>query len=75
MVRIRRIVPALMSTCLAFSAAGAVSSSGQTAWGAQAIQYSDLPELVKTYSPQVQMERTLYETRLGRYESAREEMM
>lgn len=75
MVRIRRIVPALMSACLAFSAAGAVSSSGQTAWGAQAIQYSDLPELVKTYSPQVQMERTLYETRLGRYESAREEMM
>ena len=51
MVRIRRIVPALMSACLAFSAAGAVSSSGQTAWGAQAIQYSDLPELVKTYSP------------------------
>ena len=75
MVRIRRIVPALMSACLAFSAAGAVSSSGQTAWGAQVIQYSDLPELVKTYSPQVQMERTLYETRLGRYESAREEMM
>jgi len=75
MVRIRRIVPALMSACLAFSAAGAVSSNGQTAWGAQVIQYSDLPELVKTHSPQVQMERTLYETRLGRYESAREEMM
>lgn len=41
----------------------------------RSIQYSALPDLVKAYSPQVQMERTLYESRLNRYESAREEIM
>ena len=39
------------------------------------IRYSDLPELVKAYSPQVEMERIQYEGRLGRYESAREDIM
>lgn len=39
------------------------------------IRYSDLPELVKAYSPQVEMERIQYESRLGRYESAREDIM
>lgn len=39
------------------------------------IQYANLPDLVKAYSPQVQMERTLYESRLNRYESAREDIM
>ena len=39
------------------------------------IQYSDLPELVKAYSPEVQMERVQYESRLNRYEMAREDIM
>lgn len=41
----------------------------------QVIQYSDLPELVKAYSPEVQMERVQYESRLNRYEMAREDIM
>lgn len=41
----------------------------------QVIRYSDLPQLVKAYSPKVQMERVQYESRLNRYEAAREDIM
>lgn len=39
------------------------------------IQYGDLENLVKAYSPQVQMERIQYDSRLARYEDAKEEIM
>lgn len=39
------------------------------------IRYENLEELVKAYSPQVQMEQAQYDRRLGRYENAREEIM
>lgn len=41
----------------------------------QIIRYADLETLVKECSPQVQMERTQYDSRLARYENAREEIM
>lgn len=39
------------------------------------IQYDSLPDLVKAYSPQVQMERTQYDSRVGRYETAKDDIM
>lgn len=39
------------------------------------ISYENLEELVTSYSPQVQMERIQYDSRLARYENAREEIM
>lgn len=39
------------------------------------IQYADLEALVKEYCPRVQMERSEYDSRLGWYEKAREEIM
>ena len=38
------------------------------------IHYENLEELIKSHSPQVQMERFSYEKRLGMYENAWEEM-
>lgn len=40
-----------------------------------AVRYEDLEALVKAYSPQVQMERAQYDSRLARYENARKEIM
>lgn len=85
MVKRRYILPALLIAGAALmSPAGvlggmdtvlAAEVQGEEAQAAEVINYSDLPELVKTYSPQVQMERTLYESSINRYEAAREEMM
>lgn len=57
----------------------AQSRDAQTAWAAEGmppvIRYEELETLVKTYSPQVQMEQARYDSRLARYENAREEIM
>lgn len=100
MVRLRRLSPLLISTCLFL--AGPAGGMGQhTAWGAeltaeetqsagsrpptsdevpsspedQVIRYDRLGELVKAFSPQVQMERTQYDSRLNKYGAARDEIM
>ena len=39
------------------------------------IRYEELETLVKAYSPQIQMEQAQYDSRLARYENAREEIM
>lgn len=116
MVRLRHLLPLIMSACLLFPVSGAASGL-HTVWGAerteaqpaaeaaqstaeaaqpaaeaarsqpptsrqlpsspqdQVIRYSDLQALVTAFSPQVQMAKTQYDSRLDRYEAAKDEIM
>lgn len=52
-----------------------ISQQVPTAPEDEVILYDKLADLVKAFSPQVQMERTQYDSRLNRYEEAKEEIM
>lgn len=52
-----------------------VSQGAAASSASGVITYEDLETLVKAYCPQVQMERIQYESRINRYEAAREEIM
>lgn len=62
-------------TAFADSGEEAVSGAFEESGLPSVIQYTDLESLVKAYSPQVQMERIQYDSRLARYEDARDQIM
>lgn len=71
----RILLPLALAAVTAFYGGGMLNSHAEEAAGPKLVQYADLEALVKEFSPQVQMERAQFDSRLGRYESAREDIM
>lgn len=71
----RILLPLALAAVTAFYGGGMLNSHAEEAAGPKLVQYADLEALVKEFSPQVQKERAQFDSRLGRYESAREDIM
>ena len=71
----RILLTLALAAVTAFYGGGMLNSRAEEAAGPKLVQYADLEALVKEFSPQVQMERAQFDSRLGRYESAREDIM
>lgn len=69
------LLTAAMAAGIILNGSGMLTARAGEAARPKVIQYTELEALVKAYSPQVQMEQALYDSRLAMYENAREEIM